>query len=230
MKRIVYALIATNLVFFMALMWIDTDPAIPVLPEIRGVDKLVLVSEQIPEKVVSASRPEKKNIPSKPGNVKRPLASADQCYLMSYFTNNQDAETAISGMQALEYKTRLDVIYPETGRLLVYLPPFPDIDQAREVTRALKEKGIRDFQILAIKGNKNAISLGVFSHADTAKERVKEISKLGFKPAVQSVVGAPLKYQIYFYKTKKAGLNNDERHFLVNSFKKVKITTTKCES
>jgi len=235
MKRIVYALIAINLVLFMALMWVNTESEISLLPPVQGVEQLVLVSEKTPAKIVSIAKADKAEAKRKALKAgKKETAQmqvvVSQCYQMAYFTSHQDAEAAISGMSTLGYKTRLDTIYPEKGRLLVYLPSFQDINQARKVTEELKSKGIKDYQILAIKGNTNAISLGVFSHADTAKERIKEIRKLGYEPVVQSVVGPPIKYRVYFYKINRSILNKDERQFLTNSFKKVKIITIKCES
>jgi len=235
MKRIVYALIAIDLILFMALMWVNTDPEISLLPPVQGVEQLVLVSEKTPAKIASIVKVDKAEVKIKAPEAGKKEAvqvqvDAGQCYQMAYFTSHHDAEAALSGMNTLGYKTRLDTIYPEKGRLLVYLPSFQDIEQARKVTQELRSKGIKDYQILAIKGSTNAISLGVFSHADTAKERIKEISRLGYEPVVQSVVGPPIKYRVYFYKINRSILNKDERQFLINSFKKVKINTIKCES
>ena len=243
MKQIVYVLIAANLILFMALMWEDTTPDAPVLPMMSGVEKLVLVIEKKPREKSNTSVSDKQTARVETGTAKkidakqvvsntgaRSATSAGQCYLMAYFGNQEDAESAVAGLQALDYKAELDLVYPEKARLLVYLPAYPDIKQARKVTRDLKKKGIRDFQILAIRGSKNAISLGVFSHADTAKERIKEMRDLGYHPIVQSVVGPSIRYRVYFHKTGRTVLNAEERRFLINSFKKVKITTTKCQS
>lgn len=67
----------------------------------------------------------------------------------------------------------------------VLIPTFPDREQALEVVRQLKEKGIQDSWVFVSGPLRNAISLGMFSREENAKRRQRAIAAKGFIAEIQ---------------------------------------------
>jgi len=211
----------------------------------KGAEGLVLVREQddihvkSQQPVISPSASTATTSPvsvqnetkdSKPAVIKTVVKTKSIgpfCYQLGQFAAKKEADVALTGMSALDYKVKLRVEYPPRAKFLVYLPAYPSINEARKVTRDLKSKGISDFQILAVYGKKNGISLGVFSQYEIAVNRVKEIQNLGYEPILYPVSGN-LSYKIDFSKHDKTELSGQESGFLLKSFKNVKIRPIKC--
>lgn len=201
-----------------------------------GVEKLVLASEHAEEqarkflkiKQEALRRKQQEEIrQARQEEAARTRAKAS-CYVLGDFLIKNDAKVALKGIKALDYQASLKTYYPEKSKLLVYLPSFPTLADARKVVRELKAKGQEDFQILAIKGKRNGISLGVFRQPTMAEERVAEIASLGYSPIMMSVTGKKIKYRINFNKKNSISLTDDEKRFLAKSFKNVAIKPLKC--
>jgi len=149
------------------------------------------------------------------------------CYKIGQFKERKEANVALTGLDALDYNAKLVADYSEKSKFLVYLPGYSSLQDAQKATTDLKSKGINDFQILAVYGKKNGISLGVFSQYDTANNRILEIKKLGYEPILQAISGK-LEYHIDFNKRDKSALSDGESSFLQKSLKNIKISQINC--
>jgi len=149
------------------------------------------------------------------------------CYQMGQFKERSEANVALTGLDALDYKAKLVADYSAKSKFLVYLPGYSSLQGAQKATADLVSKGITDFQILAVYGKKNGISLGVFSQYDTANNRIREIKKLGYEPILQAISGK-LEYHIDFNKRDKSTLSDGESSFLQKTLKNIKISQINC--
>jgi|GEM_PF-6192502 len=154
----------------------------------------------------------------------------ENCYVMSLFDSYTSAQVISTELEQLGYEVRLATRYSSKVKYLVYLPAYASAAEARNITRELQEKGQQDFQILAIKGKKNSISLGVYSQPHTAAIRQKQIESMGYSPVVEPVYGTPMGYQLEFNKHDISRLTPTEKRHLTDSFKNLTILPQKCSS
>jgi hypothetical protein len=174
---------------------------------------------------------EKKEARQQRPPAKASRSSKRQCYQMGLFAQKEKAEYRLSEIQALGYNAKLTTRYQKRAKYLVYLPAYPSYAEASKVTDQLTASGQQDFQILTILGEKNSISLGVYSQPHTAEIRRKEIAALGYEPLVDQVYGGrPLGYNIEFSKKNGSALEDNERDFLLISEEKLSIEPAKCGS
>jgi cell division septation protein DedD len=162
--------------------------------------------------------------------VTKPTSRGENCYVMSLFDSRQSAEQASAELQQQGYQARLETRYSSKVTYLVYLPAYASAAEARKITRELEEKGQVDFQILTIKGQKNSISLGIYSQPHTAAIRQKQIEALGYEPVVEPVFGTPMGFQLEFNKPDISRLTSSEKRRLVDYFKNRTILPQKCSS
>jgi len=66
----------------------------------------------------------------------------------------------------------------------VHLPATRSESKARADMRALQAKGVRDIAVAATEGE-FVVSLGIYSRADTADDRLSKIRRIGYKQAVR---------------------------------------------
>jgi len=242
MRFFLYGLLLLNVALF---AWQLLSPELPEarLPAVdRGVEPLVLMSEKehAANSPVPATEkpviPVAESTPPRPKTVPRQAATPKPavqkkappvCYQLTGLERRKEVDIALTGMQALGYATELKTDYKKGSKFLVYLPSYPSLAEARKVTAALEDKGVRDYQILALEGKKNSISLGVFSLHNIAEKRLLEISQLGYEPVLQPVSGK-IRYRILFSKGDNSRLTDEEDRFLLNSFKNSTISTIKC--
>lgn len=99
----------------------------------------------------------------------------------------------------------------EAGRkgYWVLLPPLPSRGEARSAVAELKEKGIKDYFLVATGDKANGVSLGVFSSFELAHRRINQLSKLGFK-AIWEEVRLPVD-EFWVDWPREAGNLNDEQ-------------------
>jgi len=78
----------------------------------------------------------------------------------------------------------------ETGdirRYWVMLPPYAKAAAATPVLERLQRAGIKDFYLIRSGDNVNAISLGVYSSADSAQRRLRQIRDLKLAPKIEEI-------------------------------------------
>ncbi len=80
----------------------------------------------------------------------------------------------------------------------VFLPPAPSRQAARDTVEALKAAGVKDYFVVVTGGQKNAISLGVFSRAELARRRLKSMKKKGFPAKIDRVPLPRREYWVYW--------------------------------
>ena len=83
----------------------------------------------------------------------------------------------------------------ELHRYWVYLPGYKSRQSAREGSKALAKKNVKDYYIIQTGDKKNSISLGHFKEKAYADARVRKLSKLGFDPQIEVIYRA---YQLYW--------------------------------
>jgi hypothetical protein len=105
------------------------------------------------------------------------------CYTLGPFASETGAREANETLGSLGLVTRQreDTRRELTGHW-VYIPPLPSRAEAKRITAILKERGIKDFQIVSNGPKKNAISLGFFRSRDSAEQHNARISALGLNP------------------------------------------------
>jgi hypothetical protein len=175
MKWIIYALLLANLGFGLWHYYRSEDLT-SLTPSSNDDDnlRLVLVKEYLAQQ-------------HKPPAVQTAEASAS-CYTLGPFKAVDDANNVRDMLKTAGViaKRRMSKDTSRKG-FWVLLPPEASRTLARENINKLKEKGIKDYFLVATGDQTNAVSLGVFAQSDTAKRRIEEIQALGFKPTIQNV-------------------------------------------
>jgi len=258
MRFFLAGLLIVNIAFA-AWYWLIRQSGEILLPDpVTGVEKLVLVSERQhatnllkqaeevtsqsaelqdePEELQPAIRPPvKQPKPVKPEPKKTTQQVTGKpgkqyCYATSKFKSRLVATDVSADLQALGYQASVATLYSIKPKYLVYLSSYPSLNAARKVTDHLQASGDRDFQILTINGQKNSISLGVYSQADTADIRIKEIAALGYTPLVEPVYGKVSGYRVEFSKQDQTLINEQDKVQLFKSYRKGAIESIKCGS
>lgn len=178
MKWIIYSLLLANLAFG---LWSYRSQELagantPALGENDNL-RLVLVKEFLAQQ-------NKPPTAEANGNAE----TSGNCYTLGPFKAVDDADKVREELKGvgLTAKRRMSTDNTRKG-LWVLLPPASSHAAARKTIDALKSKGIKDYFLVATGDKANAVSLGVFSQADTAQRRFEQIVKLGFKPVIQHV-------------------------------------------
>lgn len=152
------------------------------------------------------------------------------CYATTKFKSQLLATDVAADLRALGYQASVSTQYSIKPKYLVYLSGYPSLNAARKVTDQLKASGDKDFQILTINGQKNSISLGVYSQTDTADIRIKEIEVLGYTPMIEPVYGKVSGYRVEFSKQDQSLMNEQDKVQLFKSYRKGAIESIKCGS
>lgn len=115
-------------------------------------------------------------------------APAGQCVTLGPVAKQARAEAvrALLAEFGIQAETRMTRDTSRKG-YWVYLPPASSRQAARETVQALKAKGVEDYFVVVTGGQKNAISLGVFSRAELARRRLKAMKKKGFPAKIERV-------------------------------------------
>lgn len=67
----------------------------------------------------------------------------------------------------------------------VYLPPRASREDARALTRELRDRGITDYYIMSDRALRNAISLGLFRERRHAERLHRKVTAMGFSPRLE---------------------------------------------
>lgn len=110
------------------------------------------------------------------------------CYSLGPFTRKDSFNTARERFtkQGIKVFSRVRSESVRDG-YWVMLPAARSRSQAMVQIQKLKERGVKDYFLVAVGEMKNAISLGVFSKPKLAKQRSDEVEKLGFEPKIKQI-------------------------------------------
>jgi hypothetical protein len=110
------------------------------------------------------------------------------CYTLGPFASETGAGEANETLGSLGLATQQrEGTRRELTGYWVYIPPFPSRAEAKKVTALLKDRAVKDFQIVPSGPNKNAISLGFFRNHDSAEQHYARISALGLNPIKEDI-------------------------------------------
>ncbi len=187
-------------------------------------------SRPLRQQKVETARLEPKKVPRKLAQQPINPSTNQYCYATTKFKSRLLADDVLADLQALGYRASVVTQYSLKPKYLVYLPSYPSLKAARKVTDHLKASGEKDFQILTINGNKNSISLGVYSQTDTAKIRMKDIETLGYIPIIAPAYGKVSGYRVEFNKPDQSLMSEQDKVELFKSYRKGSIESIKCGS
>ena len=166
-------------------------------PEPKAEAKPAEVKKPEPKVELKDSKPaEKKPEPAKPEVAKTDAKVADKKAdakpdakpkLVCYQATDLDSAAA-SKLKAALNKAGLAAKMHETvqeagrtgGKFWVYLPSYPNRDEAVKQSAALKDKGFDNYIVNTEGENKNGLSMGLFSQEDSAKAMVKLLNDSGY--------------------------------------------------
>ncbi|MBC6906575.1 SPOR domain-containing protein [Saccharophagus sp. K07] len=109
------------------------------------------------------------------------------CLMVGPFANSLEARQFSARLAALDVQSfEHSVDLPAGEGYWVYLEPLTNRDAARRRLAELQARGV-DSYIIPKGELENGISLGVFTRRDLAEARVRELTKQGLTPKLQSV-------------------------------------------
>lgn len=109
------------------------------------------------------------------------------CYSMGPFVSNEAAVSAKNKIATMTLDTSVRM-FSRTNAIAywVYLPKFKSYDQAKQVADSMRNKGYKDYYIVASGGNENALSLGLFKEQSGAERRRNRVIKLGYAAKIET--------------------------------------------
>lgn len=112
------------------------------------------------------------------------VETSNNCYLVGPFSK-KGASAELAGQLRLLGVTKTLEIERKVNdpRYWILVSPINDRKTARAMIAAMKAKGVKDVQLL-YNGGKYTVSLGLFQRKEIADLRLKNLTRLGFKPRV----------------------------------------------
>lgn len=187
------------------------DVKVPVLSE--RLDKLVLLSEVEPvvQEEVEPVEPINEEILVQD-------EKAAVCYTLGPYTD-RDLVTKIEsqiGKDVIDFVVR-EREEQELHRYWVYLHGDSSRENAREISKVLAKKEIKDYYIIQKGDKKNSISLGHFREKFYADVRAKQVRKLGFDPQIEVIYRTYSLYWLdYSLDDDKAEIHEKIQEYLVD--------------
>lgn len=113
---------------------------------------------------------------------------AVRCFSLGPFTRKESFNTARARLtrQGINVFSRVTSDAVRNG-YWVMLPASRSRNRAKVKIQRLKERGVKDYFLVATGEMKNAVSLGVFSKPKLAKRRLDEVQKLGFEVKIRKI-------------------------------------------
>jgi hypothetical protein len=109
-----------------------------------------------------------------------------RCYTLGPFEEIKAAESLLIQIQNAGFEAfRRAITEQQPARYWVYLPSVGSRSGASKIAKELAGKGIKDNYVITENGNKNAISLGLFSKHTGARRRYQKIQALGYQPKME---------------------------------------------
>ena len=157
------------------------------------LDRLVLLKEAGPviQEAAEVIKPINEEVVEQVEKAKNKI-----CYTLGPYTDKDvvtQIEAQVTG-DVIDFVVR-EREEQELHRYWIYLPGDNNRQSAREISKALAKKNIKDYYIIQKGDKKNSISLGHFKEKPNADARVRKVGKLGFKPEIEVIYRA---YQLYW--------------------------------
>ena len=183
---------------------------------------------EAPEPVVSLPENPPDPVPEPVATAVAPVTTQTTCYQSTPIEKLTLATAINNDLREQGYLAELQTVYAVPPKYLVYLPGHDTIAQARTVTNRLRKSGQRDYQILTINGEKNSISLGVYSREATARVRQREIKALGYNPIIEPAYGKVAGYRIAFTNSTDKPLTKRQINEFFSAKSKITVNEIKC--
>ena len=154
-----------------------------VAPLSDQLDRLVLLKEADP--VVNDTLEVIETVNS---DVVEPSVKSKICYTLGPYTDRDvvtQIESQIAG-DVIDFVVR-EREEQELHRYWIYLPGDNNRQSAREISKALAKKNLKDYYIIPKGDRMNSVSLGHFKEKANADARVRKVRKLGFKPEIEMI-------------------------------------------
>ncbi|MCP4406360.1 MAG: SPOR domain-containing protein [Gammaproteobacteria bacterium] len=191
MRLSILFLILLNLVHFVWNYYWPPAPLYTAPPPLdQNIQTLYLLSEFEEQSEFSPEAIEQPTLTHQPPVAATEIETAGvlsrKCYSLGPFEKVSEADRAEQGIKITGMRvTRRVEMESILKGYWVYLPPTKSFAMARKVSKALASKGIKDYYILHEGENKNAISLGLYNKTAFARNRLKKIKSLGYKPVMK---------------------------------------------
>lgn len=119
------------------------------------------------------------------------------CPVVGPWDERTDAEEALKTLLEADYRGRVHGVEVEKERLhWVYLPPFASREKALEKLRELQSRGVDSF-VVSEGDDRNAISLGYFSSADSAEGLRLKMNNSGYPAEIRQTARKVTEYWVY---------------------------------
>lgn len=150
----------------------------------------------------------------------RDKSGVPRCYSLGPFTRKASFNLVRKSLreQGVDVFSRVSSGQVRKG-YWVMLPVSATSNQAKVKIQQLKEKGIKDYFLVATGEMKNAISLGVFSKPKLAKRRQDEVEKQGFTVKISQIT---LPKRTYWLEWPRYADKQPRREWLENMAKQFK--------
>lgn len=114
-----------------------------------------------------------------------PPRADDVCMSIGPFSNSSDVRAAMVALTPLTRRIQFrDAQLQRSRGWWVYLPTYPNQDEALEAARKLAERGIKDYYVISAGDQQNTISLGLFRERSGAERRQAELQSLGLQTQI----------------------------------------------
>lgn len=178
MKWVFAGLILVNMGFWMWASWYAEPGNVSQAPEARlqfNAESIQLLTE--PEVVLKTRRSR-----TAPTKVLTDITPPKQCFVLGRFSRETLMQRARSDLASMGLAAVLRTDKESSVTYQVYLPPFEDAKQARDMRKRLTRLGYKDHALMTEKGMEHAISLGVFAVKANANQRMNQLRRHGIKP------------------------------------------------
>lgn len=184
MRTIILLLILINLAFF---YWARDHRFNEVLLEnpkaVASYKPIKLLSEAAQDNIqISASQPLNGDKET-PESQKKLNKHSQKCFSLGPFRSNQESEEVYESLLGLGIQAKQRIVNERKPKSYwIYLPAYESQAAAETAVELLKKNKVNEFYIWLEPPLKYAVSLGLFTNLKTARSKVVEIKKIGFRP------------------------------------------------
>ena len=197
MKTFVGVLLAVNIAVLILIgMQPDDDSQLP--QSTTSMPPLILLSEFSPQQLAKLAGEDTPGEHASKISTRAALVEV-ACYAIGPFNKDIEAIGSAGTLTSLGLVTEIRFDKQrELSGYWVYIKPLPSREAAKEVTRMLREREVKDYHIVPKGLNKNAISLGFFSTRAAAEQRRARMQAIGLSPSLDDKFREIEGYWLYF--------------------------------
>ena len=187
MRAIILFLVFLNIAFFYwASEFKSKDVVLQAPMEVPGYKPIILLSELAQELELSNREPPTKSQQNSLASQTIENVGKPECFSLGPFETDEQSDEIydalfVAGIQA---KQRT-VNQRQPKSYWVYLPAYKSHAEAKKAVEFLKQNNINEFYIWLEEPQINAVSLGLFKRLATARNKMKEVEKLGLEPKME---------------------------------------------